>query len=246
MSQRTLGKSVGRSQTFVSLVETGKAPSLTVQEAARLCAALGATLVFGLESPRLGESRQRDVVHAICVGYAARRLARAGWVVEREVLAGSVRRPAWIDLLAFHPSARVLLVIEVKTELRDLGELERQLGRYEVEARSLARARGWQARRMLGTVLLLATEVNDARILALRGSTSSAFPVRGRALRELLHGGTDGIGTRGLALIDPRSRRGEWCVPTRSDGRRSPAPYRDYADFIHATQTSRRTARREG
>jgi hypothetical protein len=35
---------------------------------------------------------------------------------------------------------------------------------------------------------------------------------------------------RGLALVDPTSRRRDWLLPTRSDGRRSSLPYRDYAD----------------
>jgi hypothetical protein len=35
---------------------------------------------------------------------------------------------------------------------------------------------------------------------------------------------------RGLALIDPTSRRRDWLLPSRSDGRRTRAPYMDYAD----------------
>jgi hypothetical protein len=37
-------------------------------------------------------------------------------------------------------------------------------------------------------------------------------------------------GGRGLALIDPSSRRRAWLIRTRLDGRRSPAPFADYAD----------------
>jgi hypothetical protein len=35
-----------------------------------------------------------------------------------------------------------------------------------------------------------------------------------------------------LAMIDPSSRRREWLIRTAVDGRRSAAPYADYADFI--------------
>jgi hypothetical protein len=34
---------------------------------------------------------------------------------------------------------------------------------------------------------------------------------------------------RGLALIDPRSRRRDWLIPTRVDGRRTVLPYQDLA-----------------
>jgi hypothetical protein len=37
---------------------------------------------------------------------------------------------------------------------------------------------------------------------------------------------------RGLALVDPSSRRRDWLIRTSVDGRRSPASYRGYADFL--------------
>ena len=37
---------------------------------------------------------------------------------------------------------------------------------------------------------------------------------------------------QGLAMIDPSSRRREWLIRTTVDGRRSAAPYVDYADFM--------------
>jgi hypothetical protein len=35
---------------------------------------------------------------------------------------------------------------------------------------------------------------------------------------------------RGLAVVDPTSKRRDWLRATRVDGRRSPAPFRDYGD----------------
>jgi hypothetical protein len=43
---------------------------------------------------------------------------------------------------------------------------------------------------------------------------------------------------RGLALCDPASRRREWLIRTRLDGRRSELPYRDYADAARRLRTS--------
>jgi hypothetical protein len=56
-----------------------------------------------------------------------RRLEAAGWLVVREVRIESGRYLGWIDLLAFDPVTKTLLVIEIKTRLDDLGDLERTL-----------------------------------------------------------------------------------------------------------------------
>jgi transcriptional regulator with XRE-family HTH domain len=238
VSQQQLARRIGRSQAFVSLVERGRYRSLTVADGDRLCRALGGTLVLGVEAPLvLGGGRQRDAAHARCLGHVARRLTAAGWLVEREVEVGDPRRPGWIDVLAFHPGANIVLVIEVKTELRDLGELERQIGWYEREARSASRRLGWYPDLAVGCVLLLATEANERRLRENGLSLAAAFPLRGPALWELVSGRrpvTD-VGGRGLAMIDPRSRRRRWCQPTVFDGRRPSAPYRNYADFIRAS-----------
>lgn len=74
--------------------------------------------------------RQHDTVHAICSGYVDRRLHRAGWTVAREVEIVHGRSHGWIDLLAFEPTTRTLVVIEVKTRLDDIGGLERQAAWY--------------------------------------------------------------------------------------------------------------------
>ena len=128
---------IDRSQGYVSLVERGRVAGLSIAEADGIARAIGATLVFGVEAPVLmGGARQRDAAHARCVAYVARRLAAAGWIVRREVPIGTRDRPGWIDILAFNQETRILLVIEVKTDLVDIGGLERQLGWYHREARN--------------------------------------------------------------------------------------------------------------
>jgi hypothetical protein len=49
---------------------------------------------------------------------------------------------------------------------------------------------------------------------------------------------SDGPAT-GIALIDPRSHRKEWLLRARSHGRRTPAPYRNYADFVTQLEEGR-------
>jgi len=235
-TQRSLGERIGRSQVYVSLVERGRVPGLSITEADSICKALGATLVLGIEAPvLLAGSRQRDAAHARCVAYVTRRLTKEGWVVRREVQIGTPARPGWIDVLAFHPELRVLLVIEIKTELIDLGGLERQLGWYARDARHAAGSLGWSAADVVPVALLLTTTRNDVRLRENAAGIGQAFPRRWRDLIAVVRGGVHAAGTGwGIAMIDPRSRARDWLRPTVLDGRRSQAPYGHIADFLRA------------
>lgn len=233
IGQRAVGARINRSQGYVSLVERGRVAGLSIAEADVIARSLGATLVLGVEAPvLLGGARQRDAAHARCVAYVARRLAAAGWIVRREVAIGTRERPGWIDILAFNPEARVLLVIEVKTDLVDIGGLERQLDWYEREARNRSRDLGWEPSRIMATALVLATAANDERIRANSISLRQVFPLRWRDLMSVIRGAQPNGSGWGLAMIDPRSRVREWCRPTVLDGRRSASPYRHIADFL--------------
>lgn len=233
MGQRALARRMGRSQGYVSLVERGSVPGLSIAEADGIARALGATLVFGVEAPvLLGGSRQRDAAHARCVAYVSRRLVASGWHVRREIAIGTRERPGWIDILAFNPETRVLLVIEVKTDLVDIGGLERQLGWYHREARSRCRDLGWDPFGIVATALILATASNDDRIRANAVGLRQIFPLRWRDLMSVIGCAQPSGAGWAMAMIDPRSRVRDWCRPTVVDGRRSAAPYRHIADFL--------------
>jgi hypothetical protein len=49
-------------------------------------------------------------------------------------------------------------------------------------------------------------------------------------MRVLVAGGDVDDLVRGIALIDPRSRRRDWLIASPLEGRRTLAPYRDSAD----------------
>jgi transcriptional regulator with XRE-family HTH domain len=236
--QRELGARVGLSQSAVSRIEHGRQDDLTIDSADRLLAAMGARLVVTVDAPFLGDrQRQREPAHALCTAYVARRLRRDGWEVDTEVEIGGDRSRGFIDVLAYHPPTGWLLVIEVKTEIHDLGAIERSLNWYEREAAKAARRRGWQPRRSVGCLLLLATEANDDRVVANRAPFAAGFPARSRDLTAVVAGEATEI-TRGraVAMFDPQSRRQAWLRPLRLDGRRQAAPYADYAAFMRAAR----------
>ena len=247
-SQRELARRADVSQSTVCLVERARLEGLTFATATALVEAMGGRLAIGVDAPYLGDrQRQRDPAHARVSAYVVGRLRRAGWDVRSEVEVGGDRSRGWIDVLAVQSLTGVLLVIEIKTEIHDLGQIERSLGWYEREAWLAARQFGWRPRRQLGCLLVLATEANDVRLSANRASIDLGFPQRARDLGPIVSGvvGVAAAG-RAVAFVDPRSRRRAWCGSLRIDGRRSTAPYVDYADFIRAADAVvRRTPRAE-
>jgi transcriptional regulator with XRE-family HTH domain len=230
VTQQTLADAVGVSRAHVSAIESGRAnPSLDL--VARIAERLGIELDFVARQPLILAPLKHDLVHARCSGYIDRRLRRTGWDVRREVEVIHGRSHGWIDLLAFDPRTRTLLVIEVKTRLDDLGAVERQLAWYERSALDLARRTGWRADRICGWLIALASDEVDAAIRANNETMRAAFPMRADGMMGVLdRRPSPGASSRGVALIDPSSRRRVWLLKSRSDGRRTAAPYRGYAD----------------
>jgi hypothetical protein len=208
-----------------------------------------------------GPPKQRDAAHAILSGYIQRRFEALGFLVAREVRIDSGRYHGWIDLLAFDPATLTLYLIEVKTIIDDLGGIERTMDWYAREVFSVAARSGWSPLRVVPWLLVLATDDVEGQLRANRAAIDAAFPMRAAAMSALLATPSDGAASlsaapdagaslaappegtssavgrrtvlrRGVALVDPRSRRRAWLIRSRMDGRRSPAPYRNYADFV--------------
>lgn len=232
--QRRLAAEAGVAQSMISDIEHARLPDLPLRTVIRVLTALEVDVELDLHSPRATAPAQRDRAHARCVAYVARRPERTGWRVATEASVGGRRWLGFVDILAFHPVERVLLVIEVKTEIHDVGEIDRQLGSYESEAWEAAAAQGWRPRAVTGCLLLLATDESDRRLVENRGHFDRVFQVRARRMGELVDGPSTppARGARGLGMVDPRSRRHAWILPTRLDGRRTPARYRDRPDYL--------------
>jgi transcriptional regulator with XRE-family HTH domain len=243
-SQAELARRAGVSQALISRIERGKLDQLTLAASEGILAAMGARLTIGVDAPYLADRRrQREPAHARLSAHVAGWLRRAGWSVATEVEVGGDRSRGWIDILAWHPQTGMLLVIELKTEIHDLGAIQRTLGWYGREAWVAARRLGWRPRIVHDWLLLLATEANDVRAAHNRDGLGADFPTRAREMAAIVEGTFESRSRRGVAMVDPRSRRAGWIRPLRIDGRRSPAPYEDYADFMRALEGGQRGRR---
>jgi transcriptional regulator with XRE-family HTH domain len=235
LTQQQVADRVGVSRSYIAKVERGLAnPSLELVEA--IADALGLELGLVVRPPVFLKDRsQRDLVHAHCSGFVARRLAVSGWQVVREVEVRHGRSHGWIDLLAFDVRTGTLLILEIKTRLDDLGAIERQIGWYERASWEIARDLGWAPRRAASWLLLLSSEEVERAIRLNRRTLALSFPRRAsEMLADLQAPERTPTGGRGLALVDPTSRRRDWLIRSRVDGRRSAAAFADYSDAARA------------
>lgn len=239
-TQRELARRSGVPQSRISLIERRLARTVRSDEVDRLLTVLGVEYWLGARGPAHLDLRPSDLLHAKCSAYADRRLRAAGWQVAREVEIGGPRSRGWIDLLAYHPARRLLLIIEVKTELLDLGAIERTIGWYEREAIVAARRRGWTPGRVASVLLILDSVANDGAIRTAPDLLARAFPGRATGFRAVLAGDEPADGARFLAVIDPRSRSSTWARSSRIDGRRSAPAFQDYADALRRLSTHHR------
>lgn len=229
LTQGEVATGAAVSRGYVARIECGTA-NPTLDAVDRISHVLGVEpeLVFRIPAV-IGSTAQRDVVHARCSAYVGRRLRTAGWQIAREVEVVQARSHGWIDVLAFHPEDETLLVIEIKTRLDDLGAVERQLGWYGRSAGDVARRLGWTPRRIAIWLVVLSSDEVEAVVTNNAGLLRSRFPVRARGTLAWLSDRQHSTTGWGLGMVDPTSKRRDWLIRARVDGRRSPCRFADYA-----------------
>jgi len=111
-----------------------------------LSTALGGYLSLRVLFEGAGLDRLRDRRHAELVDSLVGLLRELGWEVATEASFNEYGERGSIDILAFHPSTRMLLVVEVKTVVPDLGGMLSTFDRKVRLARDIAAAPGMAIR----------------------------------------------------------------------------------------------------
>jgi transcriptional regulator with XRE-family HTH domain len=104
------------------------------------------------------------------------------WILAPEVSFSIFGERGVIDILAWHPRYRAVLVIELKTDLADVNDLVGTMDRRRRLAWDIARNRGWDPLTVSTWVVVAASRTNRSRAAAHRTVLRNAFAADGRAL----------------------------------------------------------------
>lgn len=179
LTQLALASRAGVSRQAVSLLECGHIERLTLAKAEAMVTALGARLDIHMlwNGPEL--DRLLDAGHAAIAAVVKKRLERWGWIVRVEVSYSRYGERGRIDLLAWHEALRILVVIEIKTDLVDVQSL---LGSLDVKvrlARHVVEPFGWRPRFVVPAIIF-ADDRTIRRRIAKLDTLFDTFAVRGR------------------------------------------------------------------
>ena len=183
--QQDVAERAGISRATFSIIERGHLDQVSVGTLRRACEALEVKLDFvvrwrGGDLDRLVHGR-----HAAMGALLVRRLTGVGWEIVPEASFNHFGERGVIDILAWHPARRALLIVELKTELVDANELLGTMDRRLRLARQIAEGRGWPAPDTVSAWVVFAdSAMNRRRVQALDPLLRSAFPDDGHAARR--------------------------------------------------------------
>lgn len=187
LRQGDVARIAGVSDQTVSRLERGFARDMTGDVVRRVAGALEIRVEHSVRWRGGDLDRLINARHALlaerCVAWLE---MVGGWEVRPEVSFAFFGERGAIDLLAWHAGSQALLVIELKTEIVDVGELLATLDRKARLGARVAAGLGWPPTTV--SVLLAVAEgrTNRRRIAAHARVFGAAFPDDGRRLRGWL------------------------------------------------------------
>ncbi len=177
------------SVTAVSLIERGQIGTISLARARRVAEVLEIRLDLdatwrGGELERLVNSRHA-ALHDVALAMFE---TVTGWEVAPEVSFAIYSERGVIDILAWHPATRTLLIVELKTELVDPQELVGTMDRRRRLAARIVADRGWRPAQIGTWVILADTRTNRRHVARHQRLLRRAFPSNGHAMRSWLRG----------------------------------------------------------
>jgi transcriptional regulator with XRE-family HTH domain len=205
LSQRALASRIGVSQQELSRMEREDLLDGQMGIVNRWARNLGADLVIDLRVD--GQRPLTDEAHAKLQNSVLESLRASGWIAEPEVSYSIFGERGRVDILAFHPVLRILLVIEIKTRVDDVQNL---LGLLDAKARlasDLAATRSWSPTQVV-PVLVVEENRTARRRVAEHAALFTRFDLRGRDGHTWLRN-PEYPGPRGLLVFwRPTQRHG--------------------------------------
>lgn len=187
LRQRDVAARAGVSQQTVSLIERSNLDRLSLRTVRAVFRAVGAeaSLEVRWRGPEL--DRVLDEAHATLVGRFVGVLRELGWQTVVEATFSRYGERGSIDILAWQPSFRALLVVEVKSTLASIEELLRRLDvKVRLAPRIAAASVGARPLSVSRVVVLPDQSTERARVHRHASLLGTALPLRGRDVTRWL------------------------------------------------------------
>ncbi len=187
LRQKDVGLAAAVSQQTVSLIELGQFADLGLDTIRAVVGAVGVDLPFaprwrGAEGDRLLDARHAEIVEGV-----VRELRVLDWEIVVEYSFSHFGERGSVDIIAWRPASRTLLLVEVKTELVDVQMTLRALSIKErVVPPLVAREKGWKARHLAIVIVLPDERGRRASITRHASIFDAALPARTREVRKWL------------------------------------------------------------
>lgn len=185
--QEDLAERAGVTRWDVLRIERGRLSSMPLAKIRAVAAALDAHLDSVVRWQGGDLTRLVSARHARMHEIMARHMqARSDWLVEPEVSFSIYGERGIIDILAWHSTSRIALLIELKTEVVDLNEMLGTLDRKRRLAERVARERGWDPV-TVGTWVVVADSRTNRRTIAEHATViRGKLPTDGRSVETWL------------------------------------------------------------
>ncbi len=185
--QKDLAERAKVSPTMIARVEHGSLDSIPLGKLNRIAATLGARLDTIVRWHGADLDRLLDARHAAMHESMARFLGSLdGWQFEPEVSFSIYGERGIIDILAWHPGRRMLLVIELKTEIVEISGLLGTMDQRRRLAREIGVRFGWEAGAVSTWVVVADSRTNHRAVSAHSGVLRAKMPFDGRGVRRWL------------------------------------------------------------
>ena len=186
LTQSELSKLAGVSRGTISRIERGHLDQVSLAAIRAVSKALDVRVDLmprwrGGDLDRLMNARHSALHEDVARSFEL----RPDWLVAPEVSFAIYAERGVIDILAWHASRQMLLVIELKTDIVDLNELVGTLDRKRRLAWQVARDRGWGVGPETHTsawLIVADGHTNRRRVQAHRAMLRAALPLDGRSI----------------------------------------------------------------
>jgi transcriptional regulator with XRE-family HTH domain len=187
LRQVDVARLAGVDQKVVSFLERGLFERVSIPLIRRVCAALGIDFAVDLRYRGALGDRLLDRGHAALIERVLAELQALGWIVRPEFTFNVYGDRGSVDILAWHPARRALLIVEVKTRLGDLQALLMAMSKkVRVVPGVAAEEMGWSRAALAHVVVMADTHANRSTVTAHATTFAATFPGRTAACRAWL------------------------------------------------------------